>query len=257
MVIIMEKIIINGKEREYVVFELSSLKLDKIKRRPSFEDIMEDDDVAFEQFNDASNSNYICDYISEIANDMCDCSKVWDNAKYMQEYIEEAVAQGLVDTSKFDLDRAFIAGAYEYYTQALYDNLDELACNYILNYLDGTEICVAYVGEEEFDIEDENLMEDIISRLDYKLDDVSNVDNDDRFWDLEEQAMQILDEIFEEMLDEEDGLIIAIEDNFEEVLQDWIDENLDENEEPEFGSDEWYEMEMTDAPTEEDEENEE
>jgi hypothetical protein len=233
MVSSMEKIMINGKERNYVVFELSNLDLDKIKRRPSFEDIMDDDDVAFEQFNDASDSDYICDYISEIADDMCDCSKVWDNAKYMQEYIEEAVANGLVDTSKFDLDRAFIAGAYEYYTQALYDNLDELACNYMLNYLDGKEICVAYVGTEEFDIESEDLLEDIISRLDDKLDDVSNVDNNDRFWDLEEMAMQMLDEIFEEMLDEEDGLIIAIEENFEEVLQDWIDENLDEEEDDE------------------------
>ncbi len=224
----MEKIIINGKERNYVVFELSSSELDEIKRRPSFENAMDDDDNAFEQFNDASDSNYICDYIIEIADGMCDCSKVWDNAKYMQEYIEEAVAQGLVDTSKFDLDRAFIAGAYEYYTQALYDNLDELACNYMLNYLDGKVICVAYVGTEEFDIENEDLLSDIIRRLDDKLDDVSNVDNNDRFWDLEEQAMQMLDEIFEEMLDEEEGLIIAIEENFEEVLQDWIDENLDE-----------------------------
>lgn len=227
----MEKIVINGKEREYVAFELSSSELSEIKRSPSFEDAMDDDDVAFDQFNNASDSDYICDYISEIADDMCDCSKVWDNAKYMQEYIEEAVAEGLVDTRNFDLDRAFIAGAYEYYTQALYKNLDELACNYMLNYLDGTVICIAYVGEEEFDIENEGLLADIISRLDSKLDEVSNVDNNDHFWDLEEMAVQMLDEIFEEMLYETEGLIIAIEENFEEVLQNWIDENLDEDEE--------------------------
>ena len=149
----------------------------------------------------------------------------------MQEYIEEAVAQGLVDTREFDLDRAFIAGAYEYYTQALYKNLDELACNYMLNYLDGTEICVSYVGTEELDIEIEKIFEEIISRLDDKLDDVSNVDNNDHFWDLEEKATEMLDEIFEELLDEYDGLIIAIEENFEEILQDWIDENLDEEDE--------------------------
>ena len=34
-----------------------------------------------------------------------------------------------------------------------------------------------------------------------------------------------------ELLDEHEGLIIAIEENFEEVLQDWIDENLDEDDE--------------------------
>lgn len=229
----MEKkiIVINEKDREYFQFSLTGNELESVKRNPSFENVMDDDDVAFEQFNDASDSNYICDYISEIADDMCDCSKVWDNAKYMQEYIEEAVAQGLVDTREFDLDRAFIAGAYEYYTQALYKNLDELACNYMLNYLDGTEICVSYVGTEELDIEIEKIFEEIISRLDDKLDDVSNVDNNDHFWDLEEMAMEILDEIFEELLDEHEGLIIAIEENFEEVLQDWIDENLDEDDE--------------------------
>ena len=229
----MEKkiIVINEKDREYFQFSLTGNELESVKRNPSFENIMDDDDEAFEQFNDASNSNYICDYISEIADDMCDCSKVWDNAKYMQEYIEEAVAQGLVDTREFDLDRAFIAGAYEYYTQALYKNLDELACNYMLNYLDGTEICVSYVGTEELDIEIEKIFEEIISRLDDKLDDVSNVDNNDHFWDLEEKATEMLDEIFEELLDEHEGLIIAIEENFEEVLQDWIDENLDEEDE--------------------------
>ena len=101
----------------------------------------------------------------------------------------------------------------------------------MLNYLDGTEICVSYVGTEELDIEIEKIFEEIISRLDDKLDDVSNVDNNDHFWDLEEKATEMLDEIFEELLDEHDGLIIAIEENFEEVLQDWIDENLDEDDE--------------------------
>jgi len=82
-------------------------------------------------------------------------------------------------------------------------------------------------------LESENIFEEIIRRLDDKLDDVSNVDNNDRFWDLEEMAMEMLDEIFEEMLDENEGLIIAIEENFEDTLQDWIDENEEEDEEEE------------------------
>lgn len=239
MVIIMEKkiIVINDKDREYVQFELRNVELDSIKRSPSFEDAMDDDDSAFDSFNDYSSGTYICDAISEIADGMVDVynSDLWKNAANVQEYIEQAMSEGLVNTSSrdFTLERAFQAGEYEYYTAALYKNLDELACNYMLNYLDGTEICVAYVGTEEFDIENKDLLEDVISRLDYKLDDVSNVDNNDRFWDLEEQAMQMLDEIFEEMLDEEEGLIIAIEENFEEVLQDWIDENEDEEEDEE------------------------
>lgn len=226
-------IIINGKDREYLQFALTRASLRRIERTPSFHDAMDDDDDAFDQFINYSGSTYISDAISEIADDMCDCSKVWDNAKYMQEYIEEAVANGLVDTSNFDLDRAFIAGAYEYYTQALYSALDELACNYMIDCLSETEICVAYVGTEEFDVDEYDLLENIITRLDDKLDYVSNVDNNDHFWDLEEQATQMLDEIFEEMLDEHEGLIIAIEENFEEVLQDWIDENLDEDEDEE------------------------
>lgn len=233
----MEKIMINGKEREYEVFELTSSELDEIKRTPSFEDAMDDDDNAFSCFNDYSGSTYICDAITEIADGMVDIynGDLWENAPKVSEYVEQAMAEGLVDTSSrdFSLTNAFQAGEYEYYTAALYKNLDELACNYILNYLDGTEICVAYVGTAEFDIESENIFEKIIRRLDDKLDDVSNVDNNDRFWDLEEMAMEMLDEIFEEMLDENEGLIIAIEENFEDTLQDWIDENEEEDEEEE------------------------
>lgn len=230
----MEKIMINGKEREYEAFELTSFELDKIQRTPSFEDAMDDDDNAFSCFNNYSGGTYICDAITEISDGMVDIynGDLWENAPKVSEYVEQAMAEGLVDTSSrdFSLTNAFQAGEYEYYTAALYKNLDELACNYILNYLDGTEICVAYVGTEGIDIESENISEEIIRRLDNKLDDVSNVDSNDRFWDLEEMAMEMLDEIFEEMLDENEGLIIAIEENFEDTLQDWIDENEKEEE---------------------------
>lgn len=231
----MEKIMINGKEREYEVFELTSSELDEIKRTPSFEDAMDDDDNAFSCFNDYSGGTYICDAITEIADGMVDIynGDLWENAPKVSEYVEQAMAEGLVDTSSrdFSLTNAFQAGEYEYYTAALYKNLDELSCNYILNYLDKTEICVAYVGTEELDIEIEKVFEEIIKRLDDKLDDISDIDHNDRFWDLEEKATEILDEIFEELLDEYEGLIIAIEENFEDVLQDWIDENLDEDDE--------------------------
>lgn len=233
----MEKkvIIINEKNREYLRFTLTEFELKELERTPSFEDAMGDDDNAFSNFNDYSGGTYICDAIAEIADGMVDIynGDLWENAPKVSDYIEQAMEEGLVDTSSrnFSLTNAFQAGEYEYYTAALYKNLDELACNYMLNYLDGTEICVSYVGTEELDIEIENVFEEIISRLDDKLDDVSNVDNNDRFWDLEEMAMQMLDEIFEEMLYEHEGLIIAIEDNFEDTLQDWIDENLDEEDE--------------------------
>lgn len=229
----MEKIMINGKEREYEVFELTSSELDEIKRTPSFENAMDDDDNAFSNFNDYSDGTYICDAISEIADGMVDIynGALWENAPKVSDYIESAIDEGLVDTSNFDLMRCFQAGEYEYYRVALYDNLDELYCNYILNYLDGTEICVAYVGTEELDIKIEKVFEEIISKLDDKLDNISDIDSNDRFWDLEEKAMEMLDEIFEELLDEYEGLIIAIEENFEDILQDWIDENLDEDDE--------------------------
>lgn len=233
----MEKkiIVINDKDREYLQFTLTETELKEIERTPSFEDAMDDDDNAFSCFNDYSGGTYICDAITEIADGMVDIynGDLWENAPKVSEYVEQAMSEGLVDTSSrnFSLTNAFQAGEYEYYTAALYKNLDELACNYILNYLNGTEICASYVGTEEFDIESENIFEEIISRLDGKLDDVSNVDNNDRFWDLEEMAMEMLDEIFEEMLDENEGLIIAIEENFEDTLQDWIDENEEEEEE--------------------------
>ena len=225
------KIEINGKEREYQVFELTTENLEEIKRTPSFENAMDDDDNAFDSFNNYSGSSYICDAIAEIADNMTDIynGDLWKNAANVSEYIEQAMAEGLVDTSSrdFTLERAFQAGEYEYYTAALYDNLDELCCNYILDQLAKTTICYVDYGEN---LNEDELLDLIIKKIDSVLDDY-NADNNDRFWVLEEVAQEILDNVFEELVDEYEGLVIAIEDNFEDQLQEYIDENEEDEEE--------------------------
>ena len=221
------KIEINGKEREYKVFELRGL--DEIKRTPRFEDAMDDDDCAFSSFNDYSSGTYICDAIAEIADNMTDIynSDLWRNAPNVSDYIEQAIEEGLCDLQNADLMRVFQAGEYEYYTAALYDNLDELCCNYILDQLDKTEICFVDYGEN---LNEEELLQLIIEKIDSYLDDYSG-DNNNRFFDLDDDAQEIMDNVFEELVDEYKGLVIATEDNFEDQLQEYIDEHEEEDEE--------------------------
>lgn len=221
------KIEINGKEREYEAFELR--ELDTIKRNPSFEDAMDDDDSAFSDFNNYSGGTYIGDAIAEIADGMVDIynSDLWRNAPNVSDYIEQAIEEGLCDLHNADLMRVFQAGEYEYYTAALYDNLDELCCNYILDQLDKTTICFIDYGEN---LDEEELLQLIVEKIDAALDDYSG-DNNNRFFDLEDDAMEILDNVFEELVDEYEGLVIATEDNFEDQLQEYIDEHEEEDEE--------------------------
>ena len=70
----------------------------------------------------------------------------------------------------------------------------------------------------------------IIEKIDSYLDDYSG-DNNNRFFDLDDDAQEIMDNVFEELVDEYEGLVIATEDNFEDQLQEYIDEHEDEDEE--------------------------
>ena len=82
-------------------------------------------------------SGDICDAIAEAADSAIHIyySDLWETAPKIQEYIEEAIAEGLVDTNKFDLIKAFQAGEYQYYTQVLYDNFETIVFNIAVNYI--------------------------------------------------------------------------------------------------------------------------
>lgn len=76
--------------------------------------------------------NYISDKISEIADSNISIYsydlRLWAVDNYG--YIEQAIDEGLVDTSKFDFHRAIQAGQYLQNREDLYNQIDEFK-NYI------------------------------------------------------------------------------------------------------------------------------
>ena len=121
-----------------------------------------------DQITDYSNSAYICDVISEIAdgNTSIYNGNLWDWAKDNYEYCEDAISEGLYDTSKdFDLMRLFQVGQYLQIQQELYKNITDILKWYAVNDL----------GIEYFDIIDEFITDENAhnyNRLDSLLDDI-------------------------------------------------------------------------------------
>lgn len=125
-----------------------------------------------DRFCDYSGHHYICDVISEIADNNIDIYtyNLFEWAKTNYEWVEEAIAQGLCDTSNPDIPRMLMAGQYEQNTQDLYEHLDASILNYCLNY-------IAYDLKQEF-ISDEQF-----EKLQDKCTDVDNNDTLDMFED--------------------------------------------------------------------------
>lgn len=143
---------------------------------------------ALESFFEYSDSTYICDAISEIADNLVPIYtiNVWENVPNIREYIEEAIAQGLIDTrGDIDLIKIFRAGYYQYYSQVLYDNLDTLCFNYITNKVNKA-IKELGIDKDLLDLDD----------IEYTIEtETENSDNNDKFIDLDEKAKGIIDNI--------------------------------------------------------------
>ena len=92
-------------------------------------------DICEELENILTESRYICDQISESADSSVDIYNydLWEKAGDFREWTEEAVSEGLVNTSDFDLISTFQAGQYQYYTQMAYDNEKEIYFNILIN----------------------------------------------------------------------------------------------------------------------------
>lgn len=90
-----------------------------------------------DRFCDYSGHHYICDVISQIAdnNINIDNSDLFEWAKFNYEWVEEAISQGLCDTSNPNILRMLQAGQYAQNTCYLYDHLDASMLNYCLNYI--------------------------------------------------------------------------------------------------------------------------
>lgn len=103
-------------------------------------------------------SGYICDNIGEIADNFIPVytHELWEGVPKIKEYIEEAIAQGLCETPRGenpDLDKFYIAGYYQYFTQLLYNNETELYYNYIAREVNNWIDTLNYDQKEKLDID--------------------------------------------------------------------------------------------------------
>lgn len=149
--------------------------------------ILADEEDALNSFSE--HSGYICDAVSEIADSYIPIYNydVWANASDIQEYIEEALASGLVDTTgDIDLIKIFQAGYYEYYSQSLNNNLDAMTYNYVANKVN------EYLNTLE-DVEGIDL-DEVESEI---SDATTNYDHNNDFDDLEGTANDIIERIKE------------------------------------------------------------
>ena len=148
---------------------------------------LDDEQDALESFTtDYEGNVYVCDAITEIADRYIPIhySDIWENARDIQEHIEEAVAQGILEGVN-DLIKIFQAGYYQFYSQSLYNNLDALVYNMITENVnqflkEHTEI-VSLLDIEEVEHEIETVSEDY--------------DNNKKFSDIEDEVARIIQAI--------------------------------------------------------------
>lgn len=150
-------------------------------------DAIGDDECFLNDFFDYSDDNYICDTISEIADSNVEVSNyhLWENAPKISEWIERAIEEGLVDTTNFDLMRCFMAGHYEYNTEVLYNNIEELIYNY----------AVKKINDMEIEIDDNFDIDEFESELESRL---SNIDNNSKFYEIDSEIEELISEIIEQ-----------------------------------------------------------
>lgn len=139
-----------------------------------------------DRFCDYSGYQYICDVITEIADNEIDIYtyNLFEWAKTNYEWVEEAIAQGLCDTSNPDIIKMLQAGQYEQNSSDLYNHLDASILNFCLNYI-------------HYDLGHETMTQEQFDELDSRC---TNVDNNDTLEDFEE----FCNELFEEEEEEED-----------------------------------------------------
>jgi hypothetical protein len=141
-----------------------------------------------------SNHSYVCDIISEVADSSVPIyyNEIWEDAREIEEYIGEAIAQGLYEVSgtDFDLHKLFQAGYYQYYTQSLYQNLDEMVFNFM-----------ADMVNEYLDNLDENVIAELdLVEVEDKIEQYAdNFDHNDKIGDIIDEADDIIEYIKSEI----------------------------------------------------------
>jgi hypothetical protein len=142
---------------------------------------------AIESFQDFSGDSYICDVISEIADNYIPIytDDIWSNIYNIKEHIEEAIASGIagVEGNDIDLSRIFQAGYYQFYSQSLYNNLDTIVFNIVA---DGVN-----AGLESYDVSNLD-----IDAIEDKIESETNAyDNNDMISDIYDIISNIHDNL--------------------------------------------------------------
>jgi len=152
------------------------------------DNLSQNDEDVLASFIDYSGSTYICDAISEIADrhvsiyNATICEECWN--LYSSGAYEEASSQGLMEGSN-DLIKNLQMAWYEYNTQQLYNNLQEMVFNY----------AVDYINDKYSEIEiDEDKLEEVLS----------DIDNNNTFDNIEEAVNTLIEEIENEISELED-----------------------------------------------------
>lgn len=151
---------------------------------------LDDEQDAIDSFLGNGYSGYICDVISEVADNHIPIynGDIWENVADIQEYVEEAISSGIAPVNHGDVDliRIFQAGYYEYYSQALYNSLNDMVFNYIAE----------KVNEHLSSLDNEALnaidIDAVTEAVEGKAD---NIDNNDTFNDMDDAGQEIIDAI--------------------------------------------------------------
>lgn len=162
---------------------------------------LNDEEDVLDRFTDEmGNDSYVGDMISEVADNQVPIyyGDIWEGARDIEEYIGEAIAQGLYDVTNsrdFDLHRLFQAGYYEYYTQSLYRNLDEMVFNMVAH----------HVNDFLNGLNEEDVVRVELDEIEERIESFSeNFDNNKRISDIMDEANDIISDIEDELEAEED-----------------------------------------------------
>ncbi|AII27929.1 ocr-like anti-restriction [Bacillus phage Bobb] len=146
--------------------------------------ILEDEQDALESLErDYDGNTYICDATMEIADRFIPIydGELWKNAEDIEDYIKESVCQGGLDTDNFSLARLFQGGYYQYYTESLYNNLDDILYNHAVN----------LVNEK---LKGEEVSQEVYGNIAADLDELcTDVDHNDTFDQFDAKVLEIIE----------------------------------------------------------------
>lgn len=145
---------------------------------------MADEKDVLESFVNEYSEGYACDVISEIADGAVPIyyDDIWEDARNIKDYIKEAQEEGLAE-GVTDIEKIIQIGYYQYYQTALYNNLDTMVYNKVIQslneYLTAHEITGLDMEALELAIEEHT----------------SGYDNNNRIDDIEDIIKEIVEEL--------------------------------------------------------------